>query len=120
MLRNKVFDETNAGSAGDDNQGRLTRSRDATPHRTAVGQSLRLIGIEHHGPSLDGQLPFPNTTPGIRWSSPTQLLIRPSLVYRWESGRDPEFSSGYGRMWKLSLPEVLIYRWQALVSQSPK
>ncbi|KAK2053920.1 hypothetical protein LY76DRAFT_666176, partial [Colletotrichum caudatum] len=39
-----------------------------------------------------------HTTPGIRWSSPTQLLIRPSLAYLWESGRDPEFSSGYGRM----------------------
>ena len=37
------------------------------------------------------------TTPGIRWSSPTQLLIRPSLAYLWESGRDPEFSNGYGR-----------------------
>ncbi|KAK0378900.1 hypothetical protein CLIM01_03737 [Colletotrichum limetticola] len=40
-----------------------------------------------------------HTTPGIRWSSPTQLLIRPSLAYLWESGRDPEFSNGYGRMW---------------------
>ena len=40
-----------------------------------------------------------HTTPGIRWSSPTQLLVRPSLAYLWESGRDPEFSSGYGRMW---------------------
>ncbi|KAK4121405.1 hypothetical protein N657DRAFT_128293 [Parathielavia appendiculata] len=39
-----------------------------------------------------------HTTPRIRWSSPTQLLIRPLLAYRWESGRDPEFSSRYGRM----------------------
>ena len=39
-----------------------------------------------------------HTTPGIRWSSPTQLLVWPSLVYLGESGRDPEFSSGYGRM----------------------
>ena len=39
-----------------------------------------------------------HTTPGIRWSSPTQLLVWPSLAYLWESGRDPEFSSGYGRM----------------------
>ncbi|KAK1672800.1 hypothetical protein BDP55DRAFT_634558 [Colletotrichum godetiae] len=38
-----------------------------------------------------------HTTPGIRWSSPTQLLIRPSLAYLWESGRDPEFSNGYGQ-----------------------
>ncbi|KAK1447741.1 hypothetical protein CMEL01_09580 [Colletotrichum melonis] len=42
--------------------------------------------------------PQKRTTPGIRWSSPTQLLIRPSLAYLWESGRDPEFSNGYGRM----------------------
>src|SRR5690349_1169110 len=40
-----------------------------------------------------------HTTAGIRWSSPTQLLIRPSLACLWESGRDPEFSSGYGRMY---------------------
>ena len=44
-----------------------------------------------------------HTTPGIRWSSPTQLLVWPSLACLWESGRDPEFSSGYGRMWKLSV-----------------
>ena len=39
-----------------------------------------------------------HTTPGIRWSSATQLLVGPSLACLWESGRDPEFSSGYGRM----------------------
>ena len=39
-----------------------------------------------------------HTTPGIRWSSPTQLLVWLSLAYLWESGRDPELSSGYGRM----------------------
>ncbi|CAF3517628.1 unnamed protein product [Fusarium graminearum] len=33
-----------------------------------------------------------HTTAGIRWSSPTQLLIRPLSAYLWESGRDPEFS----------------------------
>ncbi|KAK5630556.1 hypothetical protein RRF57_006271 [Xylaria bambusicola] len=37
------------------------------------------------------------TTPRIRWSSPTQLLIRRSLAYLWGSRRDPEFSGGYGR-----------------------
>ncbi|KAK1973871.1 hypothetical protein LZ30DRAFT_694734 [Colletotrichum cereale] len=41
-----------------------------------------------------------HTTPGIRRSSPTRLLIRPSRAYLWESGRDPELSSGYGRMWR--------------------
>ncbi|KAK1845491.1 hypothetical protein CCHR01_11866 [Colletotrichum chrysophilum] len=39
-----------------------------------------------------------HTTPGIRRSSPTRLLLQPSLAYLWESGRDPEFSNGYGRM----------------------
>ena len=40
-----------------------------------------------------------HTTPGIRWWSPTQLLVWRSLTYLWESGRDPELSSAYGRMW---------------------
>ena len=40
-----------------------------------------------------------HTTPGIRWSSPTQLLVWRLLAYLWESGRDPEFSSTYGRMY---------------------
>ncbi|KAM5513930.1 hypothetical protein FOXYSP1_04897 [Fusarium oxysporum f. sp. phaseoli] len=40
-----------------------------------------------------------HTTAGIRWSSPTQLLIRPLPAYLWESGRDPEFSDRYGRMY---------------------
>ena len=26
------------------------------------------------------------------------VLVWPSLAYLWESGRDPELSSGYGRM----------------------
>ncbi len=41
------------------------------------------------------------TTLRIRWSSPTQLLIWPSLAYQEESRRDPEFSRGYGRTWKI-------------------
>ena len=41
-----------------------------------------------------------HTTPGIRWSSATQLLVWRSLACLWESGRDPEFSSTYGRMRK--------------------
>ena len=40
-----------------------------------------------------------HTTPGIRWSSPTQLLIQPSMVYVQGSGRDPQLSIGYGRMY---------------------
>ena len=39
-----------------------------------------------------------HTTPGIPRSSPTRVLVWLSLAYLWESGRDPEFSSGYGRM----------------------
>ena len=52
-----------------------------------------------------------HTTPGIRWSSPTQLLVWPSLAYLWESGRDPEFSSGYGRMYcKLAIAVLMYWR----------
>ena len=40
-----------------------------------------------------------HTTPGIRWSSPTQLLLWRSPGYLGQSGRDAEFSSAYGRMW---------------------
>ncbi|KAK2006068.1 hypothetical protein LZ32DRAFT_623237 [Colletotrichum eremochloae] len=60
------------------------------------------VAIRRKGPNALGRLWFSYTNSrknrdGIRWSSPTQLLIRPSLAYLWESGRDPEFSSGYGR-----------------------
>ena len=41
-----------------------------------------------------------HTTAGIRWSSPTQLLIRPLPAWLWESGRDPVFSGRYGRMYQ--------------------
>jgi hypothetical protein len=40
-----------------------------------------------------------HTAPGIRWSSPTQLLVRRLVACLWESGRDPEFSTIYGRMY---------------------
>jgi hypothetical protein len=36
---------------------------------------------------------------GIRWSSPTQLLIHRFEAYVWQSGRDAQFSSIYGRMY---------------------
>jgi hypothetical protein len=39
-----------------------------------------------------------HTTVGIRWSSPTQLLIHRSEACVWQSGRDAQFSSVYGRM----------------------
>ena len=53
------------------------------------------------------------TTPGIRWSSPTQLLVWPSVTYLWESGRDPEFSTGYGRTW-------LFYVWNLIIKEGDK
>jgi hypothetical protein len=39
-----------------------------------------------------------HTTLGIRWWSPTQLLIQRFLACLWESRRDPEFSRSCGRM----------------------
>ena len=45
-----------------------------------------------------GQKHQKHTTPRIRWSSPTQLLVQLSVVYLGESGRDPELSTAYGRM----------------------
>ncbi len=33
-----------------------------------------------------------HTTEGIRWSSPTQLLVFRSPAYVWQSGRDAQFS----------------------------
>ena len=39
-----------------------------------------------------------HTTASIRWSSPTQLLISRFEACQWQSGRDAEYSSIYGRM----------------------
>ena len=52
-----------------------------------------------------------HTTPGIRWSSPTQLLIWRSPAYLRGSRRDAEFSSGYGRMCCEQCLKKLIYRY---------
>ena len=41
-----------------------------------------------------------HTTAGIRWWSPTQLLIYRSKACVWQSGRDAQFSLVYGRMWQ--------------------
>ncbi len=32
-----------------------------------------------------------HTAEGIRWSSPTQLLVFRSTAYVWQSGRDAQF-----------------------------
>ena len=39
-----------------------------------------------------------HTAVGIRWWSPTQLLIYRFIAYVWQSGRDAQFSIIYGRM----------------------
>ena len=39
-----------------------------------------------------------HTTAGIRWWSPTQLLISRSKACVWQSGRDAQLSLVYGRM----------------------
>ena len=58
-----------------------------------------------------GQKNQKHTTPGIRWSSPTQLLIQPSMVYVQGSGRDPQLSIGYGRMYYLGRTSQVIYEY---------
>ncbi len=45
-------------------------------------------------------------TAGIRWWSPTQLLICRSEAYVWQSGRDAQISSVCGRMYS---PTLLVY-----------
>ena len=48
-----------------------------------------------------------HTTVGIRWWSPTQLLVYRSEACVWQSGRDAQFSSVYGRMWQMMSKSVL-------------
>ena len=44
-----------------------------------------------------------HTATSIRWWSPTQLLIGRSEACLWQSGRDADYSSVYGRMcWELT------------------
>ena len=50
-----------------------------------------------------------HTTLGIRWSSPTQLLIQRFAAWRWGSGRDPVFSTSFGRMWRTREEIVTIF-----------
>ena len=57
-----------------------------------------------------------HTTAGIRWWSPTQLLICRFEACVWQSGRDAQFSSVYGRMWQsihyLVIYPTLQWRWR--------
>ena len=39
-----------------------------------------------------------NTRDSLVVTDPTTSLALTGQAYLWESGRDPEFSSGYGRM----------------------
>ena len=59
-----------------------------------ISQQLKI-----HGSKVQKKEKKKHTTPGIRWSSPTQLLVRRLVAYLWESGRDPEFSTICGRMY---------------------
>ncbi|OTB01906.1 hypothetical protein M426DRAFT_209575 [Hypoxylon sp. CI-4A] len=64
--------------------------------------SLRsLLGLHrlhsHKGGKKKKKRTSKRTTPGIRQSSPTWLLIRRYLACLWEIERDPEFSRSYGR-----------------------
>jgi hypothetical protein len=62
---------------------------------------LNLSGTSHERDEKDKKKDKQkHTTVGIRWSSPTQLLIHRSGAYVWQSGRDAQFSPVYGRMYK--------------------
>jgi hypothetical protein len=54
---------------------------------------------------------------GIRWWSPTQLLIHRFKACVWQSGRDAQFSLIYGRMCLLIL-NAMLYRIVRLVCVS--
>ena len=51
-----------------------------------------------------------HTTVGIRWWSPTQLLIYRSKACVWQSGRDAQFSLVYGRTWQIAAVCQFIYK----------
>ena len=47
---------------------------------------------QKHGNDVSLSKRQKHTTVGIRWSSPTQLLIHRSQACVWQSGRDAQFS----------------------------
>ena len=59
-----------------------------------------IMGAEERGEWEEHPKKQKHTAEGIRWSSPTQLLIFQSTAYVWQSGRDAQFSGVCGRMWK--------------------
>ena len=62
--------------------------RSPPPHQPKGGQNYR--GLQ--------KIYKKHTTVGIRWWSPTQLLVYRSEACVWQSGRDAQFSSVCGRM----------------------
>ena len=64
-----------------------------------VGRKVqKLQGKERPGQENPKQNNKLHTTVGIRWWSPTQLLIYRFEAYVWQSERDAQFSSICGRM----------------------
>jgi hypothetical protein len=53
---------------------------------------------QKEAPTLQKTKRQKHTAVGIRWSSPTQLLIHRFRAYVWQSGRDAQISLIYGRM----------------------
>ena len=79
------------------------RAKNRTEHASQKQNSLNFSSSAKVGRSWEGservqKCKKEHTTAGIRWWSPTQLLIYRSEAYVWQSGRDAQFSSVYGRM----------------------
>ncbi len=56
-----------------------------------------------------------HTTVGIRWWSPTQLLIYRFRIYVWQSGRDAQYFRIYGRMYQ-SILEINYIKTERLAA----
>jgi hypothetical protein len=77
-------------------------------HVIRFKKGARLENLCLHTKSQPKKNAKKHATAGIRWWSPTQLLICRSEACVWQSGRDAQFSSVYGRMCKL-FPKTVIY-----------
>ena len=71
-------------------------SEDGTERAFSTYSTKAFKGRIH--PPIKGQKDGLHTTVGIRWWSPTQLLIYRFEAYVWQSERDAQFSSICGRM----------------------
>ena len=98
VVRNKLM-----ATGGSDS---LTVEYSRVPGKNFRRKALKYVSqIDHFFSSIRFRCcillgPKKHATAGIRWSSPTQLLIRRSVAYVWQSGRDAQFSTVYGRMYK--------------------